>query len=228
LAGPAANSTSALSALQIHGRNLSADDLLGLQTAGGIEADRATRLWALWYQQKFLVDKIDVRLGQMSLDQEFMVSKEAAYFVNTSFRLADLAVFRYARRRPRLSAIGPRRARRAASLGNAAVWAKAPAADSAAALTLSAAFRMNRMEPVEKCRDRPQLVKPLAEAIYLGERSAAAGAHCDFYIFRRNDGGMLPNVHGAHKRSTMNVTAALRPSATQHEGTRARIHHHAV
>jgi porin len=74
-----------VSALQIHGRNLSADDLLSLQTASGIEADRATRLWELWYQQKFLDDKIDVRLGQMSLDQEFMVSKNAGYFVNTSF-----------------------------------------------------------------------------------------------------------------------------------------------
>ena len=42
------------SALQIHGRNLSADNLATIQTASGIEADRATRLWELWYDQKFL------------------------------------------------------------------------------------------------------------------------------------------------------------------------------
>ena len=75
-----------ISALQIHGRNLSADNLDSLQTASGIEADRATRLWELWYQQKFLEeDRMDVKIGQQSLDQEFMVSQEALLFVNTMF-----------------------------------------------------------------------------------------------------------------------------------------------
>jgi porin len=74
------------SALQVHGRNLSADNLLTLQTASGIEADRATRLWELWYQQKFgPEDRYDVKLGQQSLDQEFMVSQSALLFVNTMF-----------------------------------------------------------------------------------------------------------------------------------------------
>jgi len=75
-----------VSALQIHGRNLSADNLGTLQTASGIEADRATRLWELWYQQKFgSEDRFNVRLGQQSLDQEFMVSQNALLFVNTMF-----------------------------------------------------------------------------------------------------------------------------------------------
>jgi porin len=75
-----------VSGLQIHGRNLSADYLSSLQTASGIEADRATRLWELWYQQKFLrEDRLDVKIGQQSLDQEFMVSQEALLFVNTMF-----------------------------------------------------------------------------------------------------------------------------------------------
>jgi porin len=43
-----------VSALQIHSRNLSADNLGTLQTASGIDADRRTRLWELWYDQKFL------------------------------------------------------------------------------------------------------------------------------------------------------------------------------
>lgn len=74
------------SALQIHGRNLSADNLATLQTASGIEADRGTRLWELWYQQKFLEeDRLDIKIGQQSLDQEFMVSQNASYFVNTMF-----------------------------------------------------------------------------------------------------------------------------------------------
>ena len=75
-----------VSGLQIHGNNLSARNLDTLQTASGIEADRATRLWELWYQQKFLAeDRLDVKLGQQSLDQEFMVSQNALLFVNTMF-----------------------------------------------------------------------------------------------------------------------------------------------
>src|SRR5579862_7782111 len=49
-----------ISALQIHGRNLSADNLGTLQTASGIESSRATRLWELWYQQQFLDGGADV------------------------------------------------------------------------------------------------------------------------------------------------------------------------
>ena len=75
-----------VSALQIHGNNLSADNLQTLQTASGIEADRATRLWELWYDQKILEeDRLDIKVGQQSLDQEFMVSANALYFVNTMF-----------------------------------------------------------------------------------------------------------------------------------------------
>jgi porin len=74
------------SALQIHGSNLSANNLLTLQTASGIESDRSTRLWELWYQQKFdQVGRLDVKIGQQSLDQEFMVSQNALMFVNTMF-----------------------------------------------------------------------------------------------------------------------------------------------
>jgi porin len=75
-----------VSALQSHGDNLSAQNLYTLQTASGIEADRSTRLWEIWYQQKFLEeDRLDVKVGQQSLDQEFMVSQNAGYFVNTMF-----------------------------------------------------------------------------------------------------------------------------------------------
>ena len=75
-----------ISALQIHGRNLSSDNLGTLQTASGIEANRATRLWEMWYDQKFLdEDRMDVKIGQQSIDQEFMVSNNALLFVNTMF-----------------------------------------------------------------------------------------------------------------------------------------------
>jgi porin len=75
-----------ISALQIHGQNLSSDNLSTIQTASGIEANRATRLWELWYDQKFLAeDRLDIKVGQQSVDQEFIASNNAAYFVNTMF-----------------------------------------------------------------------------------------------------------------------------------------------
>lgn len=72
-----------VSAFQIHGRNYSADNLGTLQTASGIEAQRATRLWELWYQQAFLDGKLDIKVGQQSLDQEFIGSQGSGLFINT-------------------------------------------------------------------------------------------------------------------------------------------------
>jgi len=75
-----------ISVLNLHGNNLSAQNLYTLQTASGIVGDQATRLWEIWYDQKFLdEDRLSVRIGQQSLDQEFMVSTNALYFINTMF-----------------------------------------------------------------------------------------------------------------------------------------------
>jgi porin len=71
-----------VSALQIHGRNLSADNLAVLQTISNIDADRATRLWELWYRQSFLDGKMDLKLGQQSIDADFLVSDYAGLFIN--------------------------------------------------------------------------------------------------------------------------------------------------
>ena len=80
-----------ISALQIHGNNLSARDLQSLQTASGIESDRGTRLWELWYDQRLSSGgMLDLRVGQQSLDQEWMVSQNALDFVNTMFGWAML------------------------------------------------------------------------------------------------------------------------------------------
>jgi len=80
-----------VSGLQIHGQNLSEDNLLTLQTASGIEGDRATRLWELWYDQKFDTEgRYDIKIGQQSLDQEFMGSQNALLYVNTMFGWAML------------------------------------------------------------------------------------------------------------------------------------------
>jgi porin len=74
-----------VSAFQIHGANLTQQNLQTLQFATGVEADPATRLWELWYQQSLLGGKVDVKIGQQSLDQEFMVSQYAGTFMNATF-----------------------------------------------------------------------------------------------------------------------------------------------
>ena len=74
-----------VSALDLHGTDLSSRNLDTLQTASGIEAHNSFRLFELWYQQAFADGKADVRVGQQSLDQEFMISQGALLFVNTMF-----------------------------------------------------------------------------------------------------------------------------------------------
>ena len=71
-----------VSGLEIWGSDLSDDNLLILQIATGIEANVAVRLWELWYEQKF-GDKFDVKVGEQSLDQEWMISQNSAYFLNS-------------------------------------------------------------------------------------------------------------------------------------------------
>ncbi len=79
-----------ITALQIHGRNLSTDNLDTLQTASGIEADRATRLWELWYQQASPDGRADLKLGQQAIDLEFMTSQGAGIFINSAMGWAAL------------------------------------------------------------------------------------------------------------------------------------------
>jgi porin len=78
------------SALQIHGRNLSTDNLGVLQFVSGIEADRAARLWEIWWDQKF-GEHFDVKVGQQSLDTEFMTNPSGQYFINAAFGWPELA-----------------------------------------------------------------------------------------------------------------------------------------
>ena len=72
-----------ISALQIRGRSISNDYLLNLQTASGILATPTTRLWEAWYQQSFRDGAFDVKVGQQSIDQEFITSTYTGLFLNT-------------------------------------------------------------------------------------------------------------------------------------------------
>jgi porin len=72
-----------VSGLQIHGRSLTPYYLDDLQAANGNEAEDTTRLWELWYDQAFDYGQVDVKVGQQSIDNEFIVSKYSGLFVNT-------------------------------------------------------------------------------------------------------------------------------------------------
>lgn len=74
-----------VSALQLRGRSMSQDHLAMFNPASGFEADRSTRLFELWYQQSFLHDKLDVKIGQMDLDTEFLISDYGALYLNANF-----------------------------------------------------------------------------------------------------------------------------------------------
>ena len=75
--------TANISAFQIRGRNLSSTNLLDLQTYSGVAALPSTRLWEAWYQQSFLNGKMDAKVGQQSIDTEFIVSQGSSLFINT-------------------------------------------------------------------------------------------------------------------------------------------------
>ncbi|HSQ82528.1 MAG TPA: carbohydrate porin [Casimicrobiaceae bacterium] len=72
-----------LSLLQIHGQNLSAQNLYNLQTVSGVTADPSTRLWELWFDRSLMDGEVDLKIGQQSLDQEFMVSQYSGLYLNT-------------------------------------------------------------------------------------------------------------------------------------------------
>ena len=72
-----------VSGLQVWGGDLSATNLLALQTVSDIAAPVGVRLWELWYQQKF-GDKFDIKIGEQSLDEEFVISPSSYIFLNAA------------------------------------------------------------------------------------------------------------------------------------------------
>lgn len=74
-----------ISAFQMRGRAFTAENIGAYNSTSGWEGDRSTRLWELWYQQGFWNDKLSIRIGKISLDQEFNISDYATLFANSSF-----------------------------------------------------------------------------------------------------------------------------------------------
>ena len=79
-----------VSGLQIRGRNLSQYYIANLQTVSDVAAEPTTRLWEIWYQQAFADDVFDIKIGQQSIDQEFMTSQAAFIHFNAAMGWASL------------------------------------------------------------------------------------------------------------------------------------------
>ncbi|MBV8525943.1 MAG: carbohydrate porin, partial [Acetobacteraceae bacterium] len=74
-----------VSAFQIHERGLTLTRIDNLNVISSIEARPTARLFELWYQQSFFDGKLDIRVGQLAADQEFVLSTYGSLFINSSF-----------------------------------------------------------------------------------------------------------------------------------------------
>jgi porin len=74
-----------VSAYQIHGRDLSTDNIGNLLTVSNIEAVRGTRLADLYLEQSLFEDVVNIRIGQFAADEEFLTSDVAGVFINSTF-----------------------------------------------------------------------------------------------------------------------------------------------
>lgn len=77
--------TFTVSVLQIHGRGPTPNLIGSLQAVSGVEATRSTKLYNLRVEKSLLGGDLTTRVGQEGANDEFMLSKSADVFVNSSF-----------------------------------------------------------------------------------------------------------------------------------------------
>ena len=66
----------------LSGQDLSVEHVGNIFTVSNIAGFHTARMNELWFQQKFLGDRISIRVGQMGADSEFYVSTHAIIFLN--------------------------------------------------------------------------------------------------------------------------------------------------
>jgi porin len=79
-------------AAQLHGHGIDQYNTGAIMPVSNIEATPTTRLFEMWVQQSLLDDTINIRLGQLGADQEFMTRDWAKIFVNNSFGWPALTI----------------------------------------------------------------------------------------------------------------------------------------
>ena len=78
------------SASQLHGRGIAAYNVSAIMPPSNIEAIPTTRLYELWSQKSFFNNKINIRIGQLGSDQEFMYPEWGIIFTNNTFGWASI------------------------------------------------------------------------------------------------------------------------------------------
>jgi len=83
--------------LWLHGRDHFSDEHIGdLNKVSLVDFPNAFRLWEIWYSQKLFSDKVTIKLGEMSVDRDFLVpeyynSIGSITFLNQTFFYPTLA-----------------------------------------------------------------------------------------------------------------------------------------
>lgn len=73
------------SLLYPHGQSASGELLGDVQTASNIDAYDSFALYEWWFEQNFWQDRVSLRLGQQSADEEFTTTASGGLFLNSSF-----------------------------------------------------------------------------------------------------------------------------------------------
>jgi porin len=69
---------------QIHGGGLSRDNLQNFMVVSGVEALPSTRLYEIWFEQKWGHDQVSLKAGQLAADSEFFTTQYNNVFTNAS------------------------------------------------------------------------------------------------------------------------------------------------
>ena len=70
---------------QLHGVSITAANIGSLIPVSGIEATPATRLFEIWLEQKMFRERLSVRVGQLAVNSEFLLSEGAAWFLSATY-----------------------------------------------------------------------------------------------------------------------------------------------
>ena len=76
---------------QIHGNSITGANIGGLMPVTSFEAEDATRLFELWFEQHMFNDTVSVRFGQLAADEEFFAADGGGYFINGTWGWAPIA-----------------------------------------------------------------------------------------------------------------------------------------
>ena len=76
---------------QIHGRSITGENVGGLMPVSSFEAEPATRLFELWFEQHLFDDTVSVKIGQLAADAEFFIAEGGGYFLNGAWGWAPIA-----------------------------------------------------------------------------------------------------------------------------------------